>query len=480
MRGSKGVGSQESAPALKHHSNGARYIQSKDDLNGLPTVRGPDGLPNVFTLRNPHPRNHERFAFVHKADIGGVGGHIAPHPAVMATVAKFVMEHNDGQILSFFVSSTGDDIAISGVTPLGMNHPELHRLTWAAFEAGTEKARALGLYGPGQDLIAKNVMELTGNIQGAGPSVAEIPLDPDMKQSQVMFFYADKTDPGAYNLPFYRVFCDPMTHSALLLANSILHNGSIFVIQDVETRLLARDLGKNIEQVQGMGDFLIHLRMPEDLLKIATLLRDTDRYAIRAIFARNDDGSVGPQVASFSTSKLHNIAQAYVGKDDPVCIALAQKKYPAPGEYTAPWAEPFIVSGDCRGSHTGIIIPEPLYAPSTYSSGPIVNCLAVSIDFATGHIGGISDCFPKDTAWDEVRRIAAQRYFDLRRQGFFAPATLPLNTLEYGKWISQTLDFMRVHEFEFVKDTSEYFAKLQGREKVEAKSKAGRREKIAA
>jgi hypothetical protein len=39
---------------------------------------------------------------------------------------------------------------------------------------------------------------------------------------------------------------------------------------------------------------------------------------------------------------------------------------------------------------------------------------------------------------------------------------------------------MRVHEFEFVKDTSEYFAKLQGREKVEAKSKAGRREKIAA
>jgi fructose 1,6-bisphosphate aldolase/phosphatase len=445
---------------LKHHGDGARYIQSKDEMNGLPVVRRPDGLPNIFTLRNPPVRSDVRIAFTHKADIGGVGGHIAPHPVVMAAVAKYILEHNEGQILSFFVSSTGDDIAVSGVTPLGLNNPELHKLTWDAFETGTAKARELGLYGPGQDLIAKHVMELTGNIQGAGPSVAELALDPDMKQSQAMFFYADKTDPGAYNLPFYRVFCDPMTHSGTLLANSILHNGSIFVIQDVETRLLAHDLGKTVEQVQQMGDFLIQLRVPEDLFKIATLLRDTDRYALRAIFGRNDDGSVGPQLASFSTSKLHNIAQAYVGKDDPVCIALAQKKYPAPGEYTAPWAEPFIVAGDCRGSHTGIIIPQPIGSPSTYSSGPIANCLAVSIDYQTGRIGGISDCFPKDSAWDEVRRIAARRYFDLRRQGFFAPATLELHTLEYGKWIGENLQRMREREFEFVKDTAEYLASL--------------------
>src|SRR5580765_3051461 len=120
--------SPENAAKSKHHTNGTRYFQSKDEMTGLPVVLSPNGLPNIFTLRHPQRPGEARFAFIHKADIGGVGGHIAPHPVVVATVARFIAEHNAGQILSFFLSSTGDDIAISGVTSLGMNNPKLHKL----------------------------------------------------------------------------------------------------------------------------------------------------------------------------------------------------------------------------------------------------------------------------------------------------------------------------------------------------------------
>jgi len=35
----------------------------------------------------------------------------------------------------------------------GSGHPEVHRLAWEAFVAGTEVAKAQGLYGAGQDLL---------------------------------------------------------------------------------------------------------------------------------------------------------------------------------------------------------------------------------------------------------------------------------------------------------------------------------------
>ncbi len=52
-----------------------------------------------------------------------------------------------------------------------------------------------------------------------GPAVAEMEID-ERPSEPVLFFAADKTDPGAFNLPLYLSFADPMTTPGLILSPS--------------------------------------------------------------------------------------------------------------------------------------------------------------------------------------------------------------------------------------------------------------------
>jgi fructose 1,6-bisphosphate aldolase/phosphatase len=64
-----------------------------------------------------------------------------------------------------------------------------------------------------------------------GPAVAELEFE-ERANEPFLFFAADKTDPGAYNLPLYLAFADPMNTPGLMLAPSMA-KGFKFVIMDV-------------------------------------------------------------------------------------------------------------------------------------------------------------------------------------------------------------------------------------------------------
>ena len=72
----------------------------------------------------------------------------------------------------------------------------------------------------------------------------------------------------------------------------------------------------------------ITLNAPEDYYHIAILLRDNERFGIKSIHSR----TIGQQVVSASTDRLHNIAGKYTGKDDPIAIVRNQGAFPAPEE----------------------------------------------------------------------------------------------------------------------------------------------------
>jgi fructose 1,6-bisphosphate aldolase/phosphatase len=76
-----------------------------------------------------------------KADIGSIGGHIKPSGKLMKRVEEFVNDGNKGLVSDFFVCHTGDDVAILFAHSRGTGNPEVHRLAWDAFVAGTEVAR---------------------------------------------------------------------------------------------------------------------------------------------------------------------------------------------------------------------------------------------------------------------------------------------------------------------------------------------------
>src|ERR1035437_3693764 len=235
-----------------------------------------------------------------KADIGSIGGHVAPSKRLQETVATFVRERAPGVILDHYISHTGDDIAILMTHTRGEGDEQIHKIAWDAFRAGTDAARQEGLYGAGQDLLKD---AFSGNVRGMGPAVAEMEIE-ERPNEPFLFFAADKTDPGAYNLPLYLAFADVM-HCPGLMLSPKMSKGFHFVIMDVE---------------HTEGDRVIELNAPEELYDIAALLRDNQRFVIEAIYSR----ATGDQAVSVSTTRLHNIAGTYTGKDDPVMLVRTQ------------------------------------------------------------------------------------------------------------------------------------------------------------
>ena len=68
-------------------------------------------------------------------------------------------------------------------------------------------AKDLGLYGAGQDILSE---AFSGNLRGMGPGYAELELT-ERPSEPVLCFFADKTEPGAWNLPLFRMFADPFS-----------------------------------------------------------------------------------------------------------------------------------------------------------------------------------------------------------------------------------------------------------------------------
>ena len=341
-----------------------------------------------------------------KADIGSVGGHIKPSERLLETVKEYVEEYGKSILKDFYVSFTGDDIAILMTHTLGKGNEKIHKLAWDVFKAGTLVAKEQGLYGAGQDLLKDS---FSGNVKGMGPAVAELEFE-ERPNEPFLFFAADKTEPGAYNLPLYLGFSDPMYCAGLLLSPGMT-KGFKFTIMDVS---------------HTKGDKTIDLKTPEDIYDIAAVLRDNERFVVESIHSRD----TGDQAVAVSTTRLHNIAGKYTGKDDPVMLVRVQKQFPATGEVLSPFSIGHLVGGFMRGSHTGPLMPVKLNSTISYFDGPpIVSCAAFCVH--NGKLTEPVDAFDHPY-WDFVRDKVSQKAYDIRRQGFSGPAMLPYSELEYG------------------------------------------------
>lgn len=342
-----------------------------------------------------------------KADIGAVGGHTVPSHELLDLVRKRVAGAVGRLLQDGHVCHTGDDVCLIMTHTHGVGHAKVHELAWQAFRDGTEIAKKQGLYGAGQDLLKD---AFSGNVRGLGPASAEIEFE-ERPNEALMVLAADKTEPGAFNLPFYLAFADPMYSPGLLLSEA-LHAGFRFRIMDVD---------------HTEGDRLITLDAPERLYDIAALLRDTHRFVIEGIWSRQYPTE---QACAVSTSRLRNIAGKYVGKDDPVAVVRTQKVFPATEEFGPPFALGQFVAGDTRGSHNLPLMPVPINtAASTFFCCPMVSALGFSLH--EGKLTAMTDLFT-DPFWHHVRDQVAAKAMEMRKQGFFGPAMLSMSELEYG------------------------------------------------
>ncbi|MDP3045596.1 MAG: fructose 1,6-bisphosphatase, partial [Bacillota bacterium] len=196
-----------------------------------------------------------------KADVGGFIGHSSVHPELIERARGLLA--GSSLLIDFRVTSVGDDINLILTHELGRNNGEIHQLTWDTFISCTDVAKKLKLYGAGQDLLGD---AFSGNIKGLGPGVAEIEIE-ERKSEPVIVFMADKTEPGAWNFPLYKMFADPFNTAGLVIAET-LHQGFTFEIQDVREHLQ------------------ISLHTPEEAYYALILMGAPSRYSVKRVFTR--------------------------------------------------------------------------------------------------------------------------------------------------------------------------------------------------
>ncbi len=339
-----------------------------------------------------------------KADVGGWVGHSAMHPEVLdAGREALATAVQSGLLIDGHASSCGDDLFLIMSHDRGENDEEVHRLAWDTFQAGTEVAQRLHLYGAGQDLL---VDAFSGNIRGAGPGSAEIEFD-ERPSEPVIVFMADKTSSGAFNLPFYKMFADPFNTAGLVIAEP-LHEGFAFEVHDVkENRKIV-------------------LSAPDEIYDLLVFIGSPNRYPLKRVVSR----LTGEVAGVSSTDKLSLIAGRYVGKDDPAAIVRCQGNFPAVGEVLEPFTTAWTVEGFMRGSHHGPLMPVALAdaQPSRFDGPPRI--CAIGFQIADGKLIGPRDMFD-DPSFDNARTEANQVADYLRKHGPFEPHRLPLDEMEY-------------------------------------------------
>ena len=204
-----------------------------------------------------------------------------------------------------------------------------------------------------------------------------------------LFFAADKTDPGAFNLPLYLAFADPMNTPGLILSPKMSQG------------LPLRDHGR--EPHRGRPR-----HRAQRARGAATRSRRCCATPSASWSSRCWSRATGEQAVAVATSRLHNIAGKYTGKDDPVMLVRTQMDFP----------------GHRRGP--GAVRHRPLrrrrharLAPHAADAGAAEHGHQLLRRAAAGHLRGLLSMHegrltePLDSFahpfWDEVRdRVARQ------------------------------------------------------------------------
>jgi len=340
-----------------------------------------------------------------KADIGSLAGHVIVPDFLMELARRRLKEGVEKKIINdFFVANAGDDLELIMTHTKGENCEDVHRLAWDTFVEGTKLAREKKIYAAGQDILADT---FSGNVRGMGPGSAEMTFE-ERRSEPVAVFMADKTEPGAYNYPMFKIYADPFNTAGLVIDPN-LHDGFRFTIQDVQKQVPC----------------YVEMKCPEEMYDLLALIGSTGKYVVKKV--TRADGMI---TASVSTDKLHNIAGKYIGKDDPVAIVRGHSGLPAMGEILEAFTLPHLVAGWMRGSHIGPLIPVGLKDSrcTRFDGPPRVVALGFQVTNAT--LVGPVDLFA-DMAFDISRQRALEIADYLRRHGPFMPHRLHETDMEY-------------------------------------------------
>ena len=201
-----------------------------------------------------------------KADVGGYVGHSTVHPELLeAARARIAEAIRQKLLVDGYVTHCGDDLELIMTHRKGVDDAEIHKFAWDAFVSCTEIAKRLKLYGAGQDLLSD---AFAGTVRGMGPGVAEMDFV-ERPSEPVVVFLADKTSPGAWNLPLFQIYANPFNTPGLVI-DPAMHQGFEFEVLDVFERKSIR------------------FSCREEMYEMLMFIGAPRRYMVKRVYRRSD------------------------------------------------------------------------------------------------------------------------------------------------------------------------------------------------
>jgi len=324
-----------------------------------------------------------------KANIGSIGG-LAPSQRVLAAaraqlqLAKYRCKEGRALLRDYSVNQAGNGLAILMTHSRGENNLAVHELVWTAFRDAIGVAREQGLDVPnplwGED-------SFPGNIRNTGVAVAEIQIE-ERENESFLWIAADQTQVGAFNLPLCLAFADQRIPRRPAFSGNV----------SKDFRFLIRDISSLTE------GRVTTLDAPEEIGKIAALLRDSDRYMVESIWSR----PAGEQVVAVGGSGLLQMA----GPPDAVMLVRTQRNFPAALELLEPFAIGLPAVWSPHAAKYRPLMPVPVTPAAILDEVPGVTSAAFSIHH--GRLTEPIDCFAAPF-WNTVRdQLARNAVGELR------------------------------------------------------------------
>jgi fructose 1,6-bisphosphate aldolase/phosphatase len=348
------------------------------------------------------PEKQKLTMTVVSADVGGFVGNITSHPEVLDTAKERLFNAREkGLITDFHVLRCGDGLGLAISHYFGPENKTLRDLLWNTLNSCVSIAKELKLHNAGAGFSASGSAPIDSSADG--PVITELTFT-ERPSEPVIFFFANKTCQGAWNLPLYKIFADPFNTAGLIM-DAEMSQGFTFKILDLKD-------GAEIA-----------FSTPSEVYALLAVCGITSRYVITSV-RRNTDNEIAASVTSRSLRSNGGLTQA--SRSNPAMLIRCQTGLPSVGEALEAFAAAHLVGGWMRESYNGPLMPVPFYEanPSRFDGPPRV--IGAGFQITDGRLIGPHDMFD-DPSFDETRRLANQITDYMRRHGPFEPHRLPKN-----------------------------------------------------
>ncbi|MCK4739690.1 MAG: fructose 1,6-bisphosphatase [Deltaproteobacteria bacterium] len=335
-----------------------------------------------------------------KSNLGDFAAQIRLCPELLDVIREgFQIATDEGVILDSVIHLTGRELLLLITHTHDKGSSEVEGIVIDAFNASVAIAKDLRLPISAPLFSDENP---SGGLLEKGFTVLEFDFNLHCDED-IVVLVSDKNVGGIWNLPFYRIFADPLNTSGLV-KDALMTEGFIFQLAD-------RRLGREAE-----------FRTPEDLHRLLSVIGGASRYDVTTVRRVSDNevaGLVAVNNSGIKGSPHSSIKRPQEEGSGEVAVLRCGQGFATIEEVTAPFKS-LQLGIATEGRSLTTLMPLSLSDSLNFQVENLAPVLAIGYSVRGGRLLGPNDLFGSPS-FESARDCALGLSESLRVQGVFGP-----------------------------------------------------------